>query len=76
MAPYCRKTVLSCSFFNFAHEWGLLISVPGTSLSAGSPGASSSLRSCGVSLGLALPQESSCLPLQTTAFLKFAARVI
>jgi hypothetical protein len=32
-----------------------------TSLSAGSPGASSSLRSCGVSRDLLFPQESSCI---------------
>jgi hypothetical protein len=34
------------------------MSIPGTSLSAGGPGASSTLRACGVSQDLLFPQES------------------
>jgi hypothetical protein len=60
-------------FFWFVVEWGLLISVPGASLSAGlALSLLAAVGVCGVSPVQLIPQESARLPLQSTGILKLA----
>jgi hypothetical protein len=67
------KIELVYSLFLFGGKMGLLISVPGASLSAG-PAVSLLVAAgaCGVSPVRLIPQESARLPLQSTGFLNLA----
>jgi len=61
------------SLFCLVEKWGLLISVPGASLSAGlAVSLLAAVGVCGVSPVQLIPQESTRLPLQSTGLLNLA----